>query len=140
MSDLSLAKDKLKEHTLVLCKNGAIITSDRRGIAPMLNFISEGRDLKGYSAADRVVGKAAAMLFCKAGVKSVYAKTLSSGGKAILEREGIYPEYEILTDCIINREGTDMCPMEKAVVEIEDVESAYAAVKKRFELLASLNV
>lgn len=137
MSDLRLAKDKLKKHTLVLCKNGAIITSDRRGVAPMLNFISEGRDLKGYSAADRVVGKAVALLFCKAGVKSVYARTLSKSGKVVLDRAGIYTEYDMLAECIINREGTDMCPMEKAVMDIEDAESAYAAVKKRFDLLTS---
>lgn len=31
----------------------------------MMKFIGMGKDLKGYSAADMIVGKAAAMLFCK---------------------------------------------------------------------------
>ena len=50
-----------------------VITSDKRGVAPMLDFLREGKRFVGYSAADRVVGKSAAMLFIKAGIKEIYA-------------------------------------------------------------------
>lgn len=37
---------------------GDIITDDGRGISPMVKFTGMGKDLKGYSAADMIVGVA----------------------------------------------------------------------------------
>jgi len=63
MTDLELAKRNLAGHTICLCKDGKLLTSDKRGISPMMDFIEEGRDVTGYSVADKIVGKAAAFLF-----------------------------------------------------------------------------
>ena len=131
MTDLQIAKNNLSGHTICLCKNGNCIYSDKRGIAPMINFIGRGDDLSGYSVADTVVGKAAALLFVKCGIKSVFAKTLSEYGKSVLERYGIKFEYVILTERIINREGTDVCPMEKAVMNTDDPQEAYEILKSK---------
>lgn len=139
-ADLEAAKNALKEHTLALCKGGTVFISDLRGVAPMLGFIAEGQALNGFSAADVVVGKAAAMLFKKAGVTAVYAKTLSIGGKRYFEENGIYAEYGALTEKIINRDGTDMCPMERAVLDISEAEEGYRAILKRLQELRSQNV
>ena len=97
MTDLQIAKNNLSGHTICLCKDGKCMYSDKRGIAPMITFIVRGDDLTGYSVADTVVGKAAALLFVKCGIKSVFAKTLSEYGKNVLERYGIKFEYAILT-------------------------------------------
>lgn len=129
MIDLQVAKNNLFGHTVCLCKDGNCLYSKSRGIAPMMNFIEGGTDLTGYSVADTVVGKAAALLFVKCGIKSVFAKTLSKNGKRILELSGIYFEYEVLTERIINRAGTDTCPMEKAVACTDDPEEAYVILK-----------
>ncbi|MDE5896839.1 MAG: DUF1893 domain-containing protein [Clostridia bacterium] len=135
MTDLQTAKKRLAGHSMALCKGESMLYSDRRGIAPMLNFIAEGVDLSGYSVADQVVGKAAAMLFVKCGVKAVYAKTLSRYGKAVLEEHGIFFEYEVLTNAIMNRTGTDICPMEKTVMNTQDAEEAYRLLKQKAESL-----
>ena len=66
MSDLERAKGGLSGHTLCLVRGEEILMRDERGIAPMMALLAEGKDLTGFSAADRVVGKAAAMLFVKA--------------------------------------------------------------------------
>lgn len=129
MTDIEIAKHNLDGHSICLCKNGEYITDDGKGISPMMKFISEGRELSGYSAADVIVGKAAAMLFVKAGIASVFAKTLSECGKEFLELHSIPYEYETLTSKIINRQGTDICPMEKTVAEIVDVDKAFVALK-----------
>ena len=130
MTNLELAKNNLRGHTICLAKDGKILTSDSRGISPMMNFLAEGVDLRGFSVADLVVGKAAAMLFVKAGIKEVFAKTLSESGKKVLEEHGIHFEAEILTERIINRLGTDICPMEKAVSFTDDVEEGYLKLKE----------
>ena len=128
MTDIEIAKANLVGHTLCLCRDGNCICDDARGIKPMLRLIASGASLTGYSAADIVVGKAAALLFVKCGIVAVYAQTLSAGGKQVLEAHGIPYAYETLTERILNREGTDSCPMEKAVTEISDPEEGYQAL------------
>ncbi|MDE6294409.1 MAG: DUF1893 domain-containing protein [Clostridiales bacterium] len=137
MKDLQTAKFNLSGHTICLCKSGECLYSDSRGIAPIMNFIGEGIDLSGYSVADKVVGKAAALLFVKCGIKSVFAKTLSEMGKEVLELFGIPYEYEVLAEKIINRAGTDICPMEKAVTNTDDPKEAYAILKAELKRLNS---
>lgn len=131
MTDVEIAKHNLDGHSICLCKNGEYFTDDGKGISPMMRFISEGKNLSGYSAADVIVGKAAAMLFVKSGIVSVYAKILSESGKAFLDSHNIPCAYETLTEKIINRSGTDICPMEKTVVEISDVDKAFTALKNK---------
>ena len=136
-TDLEMAKSNLAGHTICLCKDGKLIFSEKKGIAPMMGFIAQNADFRGYSVADTVVGKAAAMLFIKCGVACVYAKTLSESGKKVLEKYGVPYEYEVLTERIINRAGTDTCPMEKAVLATEDIEEAYALLKAKLAELQS---
>ena len=137
MTDLQIAKNNLPGHTICLSKDGKCIYNEARGIAPMMSFIADGMDLSGYSVADLVVGKAAALLFVKSGIKSVFAKTLSQNGKNIMEHYGIDYEYEVLTEKIINRAGTDICPMEKAVANTENPEEAYLILKDKLQHMQS---
>lgn len=122
MNDLKTAREHLPDHSLVLCRDGVMIVSDKRGVLPMVGFIREGRELSGYVAADRVVGRAAAMHFVHAGIRDVYAETVSDGAVAFLTAHGIPVRYGTKTEGIVNREGTGPCPMETAVADIEDAE------------------
>ncbi len=101
----------------------------------MMNFIANGVDLSGYSVADVVVGKAAALLFVRCGIKSVFAKTLSQSAKNVFELYGVAYEYETLTERIINRAGTDTCPMEKAVWDINDPDEAYSILVDKLKTM-----
>ncbi|MDE7167466.1 MAG: DUF1893 domain-containing protein [Clostridia bacterium] len=135
MTDLQIAVKNLEGHTICLCKGGKCLYSESRGISPMMNFIADGVDLAGYSVADLIVGKAAALLFVKSGIKEVYAKTLSEGGKKVLGDNGVPVTYQTLTEKIINRAGTDTCPMEKAVANTANPEEAYALLKQTLSAL-----
>jgi hypothetical protein len=44
-------------------------------------------------------------------------------------------EYEVLTEKIINREGTDICPMEKTVFGCDNAEEAYGLLKNKLKEL-----
>ena len=95
LSDAQRARRLLERggHTCVLCRGDEVLTDDRAGIAPMMGFIGAGIDLVGYSAADRIVGRAAALLFVLAGVREVYAGVMSQGGADVLEAHGIAHPY-----------------------------------------------
>lgn len=135
MTDLDRARTALPGHTLALCRGGEVVTSDLRGVMPMLGFLREGRDLSGFCAADRVVGRAAAMLFAKAGVRAVFAEVMSDGAVALLAAHGIDASCDVRTAAIENRQKTGLCPMESAVAGIEDIDAGIAAICRRAEEL-----
>lgn len=135
MTDLEIAIANLTGHSICLCKDGQIITDDGRGISPMMRLIAQGRDLSGYSAADVIVGKAAAMLFVKAGIAAVYGKVISAAGRDYLIRHNIPCSQETLTENIINRSGDDICPMEKTVADIHNADEGYEALKATLSAL-----
>lgn len=131
MSDLERAKEGLTGHTLCLVRGEEVLTFDGHGIAPMMGLFAERKDLSGFSAADRVVGKAAAMLFCKAGVRALFAETISRAAADFLKKSGLVLSYRTMTERIVNREGTGWCPMESAVLLTDDAEEGYLILKEK---------
>lgn len=119
------ANDSLK---CVLQKGDVHYESEKRGVAPMLDFLSKNTDLVGFSAADRVVGKATAYLFVLAGVCAVYADVMSEGAETLLQAHGITYRAQKVVPYIINRQGTGMCPMESAVLDATCPADAYRAI------------
>ena len=137
MTNLEKAKSILadSEYTLVLCNGDKLYTSRKRGVAPMLEFIDTETDLKGFSAADKVIGKAAAMLFVHAGVTEVHADVISNSAADFLYVKGIPFTYNLLVENIINRTGDGICPMEQVTSKLNDTNEAIIAIKKRLEEL-----
>lgn len=113
-------------------RDGREHVSDRRGIAPVLELLdTDATFLQGADVADKVVGKAAALLFVRGGVHSVYAKTISEKAAAVLWANGIAFACEETVPHIVNRAGDGMCPMERCVWEIDDPVAAEAALRRR---------
>lgn len=135
MSDIEKAKKLLSggNFTCVLCKGDTSYTSTGKGVSPMLTFLENSTELRGFSAADKIVGKAAAMLFVCAGVTEVFAEVMSKAAVNYLNERGIACSYGVLTDKIINRKGDGLCPMELAVMDIEDEKLGFSAIKNRFD-------
>ena len=121
--------------TCVLCKGEEIYQSKEKGIAPMMHFLDAQTPLCGFGAADRIVGKAAAMLFALAGVEELFAEVITPDAIRILERYGIAYSYATLTERIINRAGTGICPMEMAVEAIEEPAQAREAIRQTMQAL-----
>ena len=122
-------------------KNYAIIASNgyfsyENGIKPVINKINEDKEyFNGLIVADKIIGKASAMLLVMSGVKEVSCVVLSKAGQIILEKYNIPYHYDVLTENIINRKGDDICPMEKTVQDIDDLNDAYIALKAKCNLL-----
>ena len=131
MDDLARARAMLPGHTLALARGDRTLVRDERGIAPMMQLLQEGGSLRGYAAADVVVGKAAAMLFAYAGISAVYADVLSEAAARALRRYGVAYSYRTPAPYIVDRSGTGRCPMETAVLHTEDCAVAYEILKER---------
>lgn len=101
----------------------------------MMNYFEEKRELRGFSVADVIVGKAAAMLFVKAGIAEVYGEVMSVSARDYLSKHNIPCSFGTLTERIINRKGDGICPMEQAVAETNDCEAGYLALKNRLDEL-----
>ncbi len=103
--------------------NGQIIKKIGKSVRPLYQIYLENKaDMNGAIVADRIIGKAAACLLVDAKVKSVYTFLMSKSAAKLLEAHGICFEYAKLCEYIENRNGTDLCPMEKLIVDIENVE------------------
>lgn len=133
MNDLTKARSILNEgsYTCVICCGDSVHTATERGVAPLLAWLDGGLDLTYFSAADRVVGRGAAFLYCLLGVKSVYAHVMSRPAAEVLAAHGISWEAGQLVDGIINRRGDGPCPFEAAVMDIQNAGDALSAIRKR---------
>lgn len=118
-------------YTCVVCRDTAVHTATERGVKPLMNWLDSGLELKGFCAADKVVGRATAFLYCLLGVEEVYAHVMSRPAAEVLASYGISSCAEILTDGIINRKGTGPCPFEAAVLEIRDAGEALEAIRNK---------
>jgi len=132
--DLEIAKCSLRErgYNLVIAREGRIVFATRQsGVSGFLMAIDRlGKDdLVGSSVADRVVGRAAAMLCLYCAVEAVHAVILSEGGKELLEKNGVQFQFESLVPNILNRQKTGTCPFEQMVSSISNVEEAYEKLK-----------
>lgn len=133
MTNLEKAKNNLGEHKISIVSSTLSLTSDLRGVMPLIDFINKGYDLSGASVADLVVGKAAAMLFIKAGIKDVDTIIISKPALKVLEEHHITVKYEKLVDNIINRDKTGLCPFESLVLDVDDVPIAYKLIVEKLE-------
>lgn len=131
LMDLERAKQRLEEDDAccVLVHNDQIIERHTHGVRPLLELLDQQADLKGFAAADKVVGRAAASLYVLLGVTSVYGETMSMAGQAMLEEHGIASSCGTLVQQIMNRSRTGICPMEAAVARMEDVSKAPELLK-----------
>lgn len=118
---------------LSIVKEGRLVyESASRGLSGFLEAIDRGRPmLEGTSVADRVVGKAAALLCVYVRAKEVYAATLSMEARAVLERHAIRGEWGFLVNSILNVDRAGLCPFESMVAGISSPRVAYERLRVR---------
>lgn len=134
MNDLSIARQTLEEKglTLAIVKNGNIIfTSTERGIYPLFNIVNEmASQLKGSSVADKVTGKAAAMLYKHAGISELYTNLISEKATEVLKDTPILLEFGLSVPYIKNRDKSGMCPVESLSSGIDNISDLMAGISE----------
>jgi hypothetical protein len=133
MNALEMAKHALysRELTLAIVKNGEVMFETRaHRISGFLDAIEQfGDKLEGTSLADRVAGKAVALLCVYAKIKEVYAEILSRKAKVVLEENRISCEWKEQVDTVLDLNKSGACPFEKAADGISDPKDAYKTFK-----------
>lgn len=123
--------DELKANNYALIASNGYYSTDS-GIKPIISKLNDDLHyFKDLSVADKIVGKASAMLLALSGAKEVKTIVLSKSGKDILDKYKIAYTYEQLVDYIVNRKGDGMCPMEETVKDIDDLDLAYIKLNER---------
>lgn len=129
IDDLSIAKKLLHDEELTLCvvkEGGTIFRSQSHGVAPFLQAIEnlEGK-LEGSCVADKVLGKAVALLCVYSRVRGVYGVTVSRAAKVLFQKNSVPFEYDFLVETILGLDGTSVCPFEKLVRRVSSPVGAY---------------
>jgi hypothetical protein len=140
MRDLDVAKKRLytENLTLVIVKDSKILfETNSHKISGFLTAIDDlNTSLRNASVADRVVGKAVALLFVYSKISHAYGEFLSQKAKIVLKRNGIFFEWKTIINNVLDSTQKDICPFEKVALGITQPEEAYKtfkAMQLRFE-------
>ncbi len=94
-----------------------------RGVKDLFRLLhEEPTSLRGAFIADKVVGKGAAALMILGGIDGLYADVISSAALDLFRTVGMEPRYLREAPHIIDRTGTDICPVEKLCAECRTAE------------------
>lgn len=131
---LRQAKEKLIGEGLscvIMIDGNSPICSGAIGIKPLMQELRRDRQaFAGGVIADKVVGKAAALLAVLGGAEAVYGCVMSRTAVEVLTNHHIYYEYDSSVPFIENRTRTGKCPMEAAVWEIEEPALAFDVLEE----------
>lgn len=131
--DLIRARELLIDggYTCVICRGDIVHTATARGVKPLMDWLDSGLELNGFSAADKVVGRATAFLYVLLRVRAVHAMVMSSPAMEVLRANGIKAHCDREVPGIINRRGDGQCPFEEAVLGIADPLEALSTIRKK---------
>lgn len=133
LTDIQKAKELLESSgaSCVAVKGGAVAQSGQPGVMALLHWLeTEPEVLRGASAADKVVGKAAALLMTLGGVREVYAEIISDSARTYFEQNGVPYSYGEKVETILNRDKTGTCPMERRCLAIDSPQEAYEVLRE----------
>lgn len=121
--------------TCVAADGDVLLKSDKRGVAPLLDWLEQGYQLEGFTVADKVVGKGAAFLYLLLHVKYLYAAVISRPALELLRQNGVYVTFSTCVPAIRNRDNTGFCPIETAVLDCNSAQQALGKIKTRLQEL-----
>ena len=148
MTNIKVNLEKAKEillknkFTFVLLKDGEILkTSCKKGVIPFIEIIHENDQiLENAIIADKVIGKAAALLAAGYKVKAIYSDVMSQQAREVLEYNSIFYLFDRCVDYIKNRDKSCQCPMEKLTENINDPKIAYHRILEYYREVLKMDL
>lgn len=138
-TSLDFAIRTLRKHgsSIVLVKNSKVLyESKANGILPYVEAIRLlGDSLTDAVLADRIVGRAAALLSLHIRIKLAYAMTISEGALEIFANNDVPCRFDNKVPMVLNKNRTGQCPFELAVSNIHDSETAYRRIVQTIDAM-----
>lgn len=107
---------------VVISREGAVRTFYNRGVRDLYTLLRRDPEfMDGAVVADKLTGAGAAVLMSAGNIDSLFTFVVSEPALERLRNAGIEVEYENVVSNIINRAGTDICPVEKLVAGVPDI-------------------
>ena len=108
---------------MLIYNHGEMTEYSAPGVEDLLRLTAEEPErLRGALVADKRVGKAAAALLITGGAKTVYTPLVSTSAREMLEAAGVELHAREEIPLMLNRDGTDLCPMERKLIEAQSAE------------------
>lgn len=118
-------------HALVVVNRERVRTFDGRGVSDLYALLTEEPDwLHGAEVADKVVGKGAAALMIRGGVRRLFAEVVSRGALELLETSDTEVEYATVVPHIADRKGTGICPVERLCLDCTTAEACLPRIER----------
>ena len=95
--------------------------------------------LRGAVVVDRIIGRAAAMIFADGGAAAIYGSVMNRAAQQALLAQGIAVRAGTTVDAIVNRRGDGICPMEQAILGITDPEAGLSRLRATVKRLMEEN-
>lgn len=113
----------------VRSRSGAVSFHYGRGVSDLARLINRQPEiLQDAEVADKVVGKGAAALMIKAGVKNVHGDVVSNAAMELFKMYGTGISYDSLVPHIINRKKDGQCPVETLCGDCTDIDELYGRI------------
>lgn len=116
--------------SLLVYNHDSLTTHANRGVQDLLQLISEQPErLNGAVVADKIIGKAAAVLMATGGVREVHTNIICTPAKQLFEQQGILVFATEEVPMILNRDRSSMCPIDTQIAEVESIEECVAILQ-----------
>ena len=118
---------------LVFRGDEIIYSSSGKGVSPLLGAIEEvGLEaLEGVLTADRIVGRAAALLNLYMGASEVHTLVISAGSEDLFRGHGVVYDFVEETDVVKDVDGVIFCPFERLVQGMSDPKEAFFSIREK---------
>ena len=134
MTDLEQAKHVRERDALafVLVRDGEVLGSGaNNGVGELLTAVDRlGPAARGASLADKVVGKAAAVIAVQAGIRAIDTVLASAAAVDVCARHGIPLHAATTVPLILNRRGDGPCPLEQLTLPCPDPTDSVARLRE----------
>ena len=131
MDDRKTAWNLLSTNGYSLCvvrAENVLYSSHKSGILPLYQAYHGGMRFESCSAADKVVGLGAAMLWQALGIKALHAGIISQHALTFFSGYDIDISYDILANRIQNKTGDGFCPIERLALDSDSFNSFLSGV------------
>lgn len=119
-------------HALVVRHADVVKTFDDAGLRALVTLLTTSpQTLWGADVADKVVGRAAAALLIRGGIKRLYTPLISETAIRLLKNSTINFTYDASVPYIQNKARDGMCPMEALALRASDAEEAATLILDR---------